>query len=88
MSSSRWALVDCAYARIQVTLPMIEEKLLMEEAYNDEVFSLILNVWSLVDASYRTRELIQQLPSLPKKTPFVQTFLRQTQEVEEFRHGF
>jgi len=52
----------------------------------DYVTSALLDTWSVIDMCHRTRDLLQQMPGLSQKSPFVQTFLRNTAHVEDLRH--
>ena len=48
--------------------------------------SALLDAWSIIDMCHRVRQLIDQLPQLPRKKPWVKRFLTQSAKVEDLRH--
>ncbi len=50
------------------------------------VLQTITNVWSMVDAVHRIRELVNSLPGLKKNTPEVRQFMDATANIEDLRH--
>jgi hypothetical protein len=52
----------------------------------NQVVSALLDAWTMIDMCHRLRELVQQTPGLPQKTPAVQLFLRKTASIGDLRN--
>ena len=54
----------------------------------ETTLTAIGSAWKIIDMVHRSRGLVRQVPRLRQKTTEVQQFLRNTANVEEFRHLF
>jgi len=83
-----WEIADIALIRLKETLNAIAAKHDNRENFRKEEVSAFLDAWVIVDMCHRVRGIIQQIQGLPKKSPEIQVFLRQTAEIEDLRNHF
>jgi hypothetical protein len=81
-----FAMAATAGQRLLPTLDEIAQRHAAEQDVEEHVNSALLDAWCVIDMCHRTRELVQQMPGLSQKLPFVQTFLRSTSHIEDLRH--
>ncbi len=82
-------MAEVAYERLRHSLYSfaIETRGSESSPESKQLAAIFLDAWSIVDSAYRLREILDQMPGLPKgKSPKYQLFRRKTKEVEEFRH--
>jgi hypothetical protein len=79
-------MADLVFERLKQTLDQIAQSHSKNEHSEEQVTSVLLDSWTLVDICHRVRELVQQLPRLSHRLPSIQIFLRDTERVEALRH--
>jgi hypothetical protein len=72
--------------RIRETLDEIARCYSKDEYTEEQITSVLLDAWTLVDVCFRVRELVQQTPGLSSKLPGLQIFLRGTKSVYQLRN--
>jgi hypothetical protein len=81
-----FAMAKLAAERMRDTLDEVASRHRKEQHSEECVISALLDAWSLVDMSHRARQVIEQLPQLPRSEVWVRSFLRRTAKVEKLRH--
>jgi hypothetical protein len=81
-----FAMAAIATKRLRSTLDEVALRHAADQEAEEYVSSALLDAWSVIDMCYRTRELVQRMPALSQKLPFVQAFLRCTGQIEDLRH--
>lgn len=77
-------LVDTSYRRLSSSIRDLPENARPEFG---TVPQLLLDAWGQVDATFRLRGLIEQMPRYRKKAPSKQVYLRATANVEALRNS-
>jgi len=81
-----FGMAKLAASRLRETLDEVSARHRSSQHSEDCIMSALLDAWSLVDMCHRVRELIEQLPQLPRKEPWVRKFVLQSDSVEKLRH--
>ncbi len=81
-----FGMAKLAIGRMTETLDEIAARHRNDQHSEDDVMSALLDAWSIIDMCHRVRELIDQLPQLPRKEPWAKRFFTQSTKVEELRH--
>ena len=72
--------------RIQQSLKNVERLMERGEEYENHLDAAFLDAWSVVDVCHRIRRLIARTPGIKHNEPWLQLFLRKTEEIEELRN--
>lgn len=79
------AIAQNCYDRISERLRSFEHQA-QHGVPTGEVVHVVSDLWSLIDAVYRMRLLIDRIPLFPKRAPEVRIFLNATTPIESLRH--
>jgi hypothetical protein len=72
--------------RLRDTLDEIAVRQRTEKHSEECVMSALLDAWCVIDMCHRIRELIEELPQLPRRDSWVRRFLLKSEKVEALRH--
>jgi hypothetical protein len=80
-------MADLAYNRLSNTLSVITHKTDAESGtFSLDSVLAIQDAWTIVDSTFRLRCLLERIPNFKQKSPGLQSFFRQTKDVENLRN--
>jgi len=79
-------MADTTFARLQSTLLALGLDRIADDQKHHALILAVQDAWSIVDAVYRLRCLLQQLPGLKQNAPTIRLFYDRTRSIEELRH--
>lgn len=81
-----FGMVRLAAKRIQISLRDAEACKQADSDREEALDAAYLDAWSVVDVCHRIRRIVSCTPGIKQRAPWLQSFLRATEEVEEFRN--
>lgn len=81
-----FGMVRLAAKRIQTSLQDVESCKQAGSDYEEALDAAFLDAWSVVDVCHRIRRIIACTPGIKQREPWLQSFLRATEEIEELRN--
>jgi hypothetical protein len=81
-----FGIVKLAARRMRDTLDEIAARHRTKRHSEECVMSALLDAWCVIDMCHRIRQLIEQLPQLPRKESWVRRFALKSDKVEALRH--